>query len=73
MSTTNRRERAATGVARPDRLADGSLDAVFEAVVDASEEAVINALCVADTVTGVGGHTVPGLPIGRVLALLEHH
>ena len=52
-------------------LADKSLDAVFTAVVDASEEAVTNALFVADTVTGVDGHTVPGLPVERVLELVR--
>ena len=41
-------------------LADTSLDPVFTAVVDATEEAVTNALFVADTVTGVHGHVVPG-------------
>ena len=39
--------------------------------VDATEEAVTNALFVADTVTGVDGHTAPGLPVDRVLALLD--
>ena len=51
-------------------LADGSLDDVFAAVVDATEEAVCNALFVADTVTGVDGNVVPGLPVDRVLDLL---
>ena len=41
------------------------------AVVDATEESVANALFVADTVTGVDGHTAPGLPIDRVLSLIR--
>jgi D-aminopeptidase len=52
-------------------LADGSLNDVFTAVVDATEEAVVNALFVADTVTGVDGNVVPGLPVERVLELLR--
>jgi hypothetical protein len=40
--------------------------------VDATEEAVCNALFVADTVAGVGGNVVPGLPLDRVLPLLAH-
>ena len=51
-------------------LVGRSVDAVFEATVDAAEEAVINALFVADTVTGVHGHTAPGLPVDRVLELV---
>ena len=47
------------------------LDPVFTAVVDATEEAVTNALFVADTVTGVHGHVVPGLPVDRVLELIR--
>ncbi len=71
VSTTNRQPRHATGVRTLRVLGDGSLNEVFEAVVDASEEAVIDALFVADTVTGVDGHTVPGLPVARVLDLLR--
>jgi D-aminopeptidase len=70
-STTNRRRRGETGFIETRLLADKSLDAVFTAVVDASEEAVTNALFVADTVTGVNGHTVPGLPVDRVLELIR--
>ena len=70
-STTNRRMRFATGFTETRLLADKSLDAVFTAVVDASEEAVTNAMFVADTVTGVNGHTVPGLPVDRVLEIVR--
>jgi D-aminopeptidase len=71
VSTTNRQPRHATGVRTLRVLGDGSLNEVFEAVVDASEEAVIDALFVADTVTGADGHIVPGLPVERVLDLLR--
>jgi D-aminopeptidase len=69
-STTNRRRRGVSGWIDTRLLADTSLDPVFTAVVDATEEAVTNALFVADTVTGVQGHVVPGLPIERVLELM---
>ena len=52
-------------------VADGSMNDVFTAVVDATEEAVTNALFVADTVAGAGGNVVPGLPVARVLELLD--
>lgn len=70
-STANRRERDATGIATVQLLGDGSLDDVFAAVVDATEEAVCNALFVADTVAGVHGHVVPGLPVDRVMAMVH--
>lgn len=70
-STTNRVDRDAGGVVERRILADGSLGPVFEAVVDATEEAVTNALFVADTVAGVGGNTSPGLDVDRVMELLR--
>ena len=44
---------------------------MFAAVVEASEEAVVNSLCMADTVRGARGHTVHGLPLDEVQALLR--
>jgi D-aminopeptidase len=70
-STGHRIDRDETGVVNRRMLADASLDGVFTAVVDATEEAVTNALVVADTVVGVDGHTVPGLPVEHVLRLLR--
>jgi D-aminopeptidase len=70
-STSNRRARGAGGFIETRLLADTGLDPIFNAVVDATEEAVTNALFVADTVTGVHGHVVPGLPVDRVLELIR--
>jgi D-aminopeptidase len=50
-----------------------SLDDVFEATVDATEEAVLNALWAAPEVSGRGGNTAPALPHDDVVALLEKH
>lgn len=69
-STRNRVDRDAVGLLDRRVLADGSLGPVFEAVVDATEEAVVNALVVADTVTGVDGHTSPGIDVERLLRLV---
>ncbi len=46
-------------------------DDLFEAVVDASEEAVLASLLAAPTVTGRGGHVVPGLDADAVRELLR--
>ena len=51
-------------------LHDAYLDRLFMAAVEATEEAVIDALFVADTVTGRAGWTVPGLPVDRILELV---
>jgi D-aminopeptidase len=52
---------------------DPSLNDVFEAVVDATEEAVLNALWTAPEVTGTRGRVAPALPHDDVLALLAEH
>jgi D-aminopeptidase len=70
ISTANRVGRHHTGTVAIELLADGSLNDIFHAVVDATEEAACNALFVADTVVGVGGTIVPGLPVDRVLELI---
>ena len=46
------------------------IDECFGATVEATEEAVVDALFVADTVVGRHGRTVPGLPVERVLELV---
>jgi D-aminopeptidase len=45
-------------------------DDIFDAVTEATEEASLNALCQADSVTGRNGHRLHALPIDEVLAIL---
>ena len=56
-----------------DALADDELDGLFEATVDATEEAVVNALWSAETVVGREGRVAHGLPHDAVLELLDEH
>jgi D-aminopeptidase len=51
-------------------IAGRELDPLFAAVVEATEEAVLNSLLAAPTVTGRDGNTSRGLPAGRVRELL---
>jgi D-aminopeptidase len=43
-------------------LNDGRIDALYEAAIDAVEEAILNALLAAETMTGRGGAVVHALP-----------
>lgn len=54
-------------------FADGGsvLSAIFRATVEATEEAVVNALVAAETTVGRDGHTLSALPIDRTLELLD--
>jgi D-aminopeptidase len=48
-----------------------TIDRLFEAVAEATEEAALNALFQAETVTGRDGHVLHALPIDRTLDLLR--
>jgi L-aminopeptidase/D-esterase-like protein len=48
----------------------GRMDDLYTAVVQAVEEAVLNALVVNDDMVGRDGHRSPALPHARLLALL---
>jgi len=49
----------------------GLLDPFFAAVVQATEEAVANALVAGEDMTGRDGHRCPGLPRDQVAALFR--
>ena len=50
-----------------------SLDPVFAAVVQATEEAIVNALVAAETMTGFEGHKVMALPHDRLREVLKKY
>ena len=52
-------------------LPNDSLDPIFLATVQATEEAVVNAMVAADTMTGADNHTVIGLPHDRLREVLK--
>jgi D-aminopeptidase len=76
-STSNR-----LGPGEPERriraVADGPeheprvLSRIFRATVDATQEAVANALLAAETTVGHRGHTLHAMPVDRMLAALGH-
>ncbi len=51
----------------------GAIDALFQATVEATEEAILNALFRATTVVGRDGNRREALPLERVLPILESH
>jgi L-aminopeptidase/D-esterase-like protein len=52
---------------------DAQFDPLFDATVQATEEAVINALVAARTMTGADGVTVPALPHDQLRELLRQY
>lgn len=79
-STANRIPRSYESASVPiDVMLEGAfwtqgsaIDRLFEAVAEASEEAALNALFQAVSVTGRDGHVLYALPIERTLNLLRH-
>ncbi len=70
-STANRLPRiSATRVKTLDVLSDEHIDPVFRATIDAVEEAIANAICMANDMVGVNHHAVPALPLDRVAELV---
>jgi D-aminopeptidase len=61
------------GVEHWTALPQDSLDPLFRAVVEATEEAIVNALFAAETMTGVHGRTVHALPHERTLELMRRY
>jgi D-aminopeptidase len=54
-------------------LPNGHLDALFEATVQATDEAVLNALVGAKTMVGFQDHRVTGLPSDRLREIMQKH
>ncbi|MCW5849996.1 MAG: P1 family peptidase [Anaerolineae bacterium] len=54
-------------------LPDTALNGLFEAVVEATEEAIVNALCMAETMVGRDGHTAYALPLDRLQEVMRQY
>lgn len=72
-STANRAAGRDSGVQDVRMLANGSLDAVFAATVNATEESIVNAMVAARDMTGADGHRVIGLPHERLREVLRKY
>ncbi len=54
-------------------LPDASINPLFAAAAEATEEAVLNAICMARTVEGRDGNTAFALPIEQLPAIFQEH
>ena len=53
-------------------MTNDAMSPLFEAVIEATEEAIYNSMFKATTVTG-NGHTVEALPIEKTMEILKEH
>jgi L-aminopeptidase/D-esterase-like protein len=72
-STANPKAAATAPVATVQMLSNERISAIFNATVEATEEAIVNALVAAETMTGAGGRTIEALPHDRLRAILKKY
>ncbi len=72
-STANPGAAAPKGVRDLKMMPNDSLDPLFLATVQATEEAVVNAMVAAETMTGIDGHTAIALPHDRLREVLKKY
>ena len=72
-STANPGAGKPTGLHQISMLANDELDAVFLATVQSTEEAIINALVAAETMTGINDKKVIALPHDRLREVLKKY
>ncbi|KAK3314211.1 peptidase family S58-domain-containing protein [Apodospora peruviana] len=54
-------------------LDDHTINSLFQAAADTTEEAIYNALCMAETMEGVDGRVIEALPLDKVKGLMEKY
>jgi D-aminopeptidase len=70
-STANPGAFGRTGVKKLQMLPNDRITPLLEATIQATEEAILNALFAAETMVGINGNKLEGLPIRRVLQLMR--
>jgi D-aminopeptidase len=73
-STANKVPRVTSGMtAAIEVLLDEACDGLYEAIVECTEEAIVNSLCLADEMRGQSDHVAPALPLARLAEILMSH
>jgi len=72
-STANAGASKGEGTIQLTMLPNDRMNSLFEATVQATEEAIVNALVASETMTGVDGHKVIALPHDRLKQVLKKY
>ncbi|HEV3486538.1 MAG TPA: P1 family peptidase [Vicinamibacterales bacterium] len=72
-STANAGAAAKTDVAQVSMLSNARISALFTATVEATEEAIVNALVAAQTMSGSGGRTIEAIRHESLRTLVRRH
>jgi D-aminopeptidase len=72
-STANPEAAKPTGIIQLTMLPNDRMNPLFEATVQATEEAIVNALVAAETMTGIDNHKVIALPHDRLKQVMRKY
>lgn len=72
-STANPRASEPIGIRPLQMVPNDEMNPLFEATVQATEEAIVNALVAAETMTGIDNHTVEAIPHDRLKQVLKKY
>ena len=72
-STANSGAGARTGIQKTNMLPNDQMSALFLATVQATEEAIVNALVAAETMTGINGNTKHAIPHDRLQQVMKKY
>jgi D-aminopeptidase len=72
-STANRQAGTTKGLVNITMIPNDEMNAVFDATVQATEEAIVNAMLGAETITGYRDHRVVALPHDRLKQVLRKY
>lgn len=72
-STANPEAAKPSGIAQLSMLPNDRMDSLFEATVQATEEAIINALVAAETMTGADNRNVTAIPHDRLRQVMKKY
>jgi D-aminopeptidase len=73
-STANKVPRQSRGMTHlVEAVLDPVLGAHYEAVIECTEEAIVNSMCMAGDMTGQSNNFAPGLPLDRLVELMKKY
>jgi L-aminopeptidase/D-esterase-like protein len=72
-STANAHAATDTGLAHVEMIPNGRINPIFYATVQATEEAMLNAMLAAETMTGANDVRVYALPVDRLMAAMKKY
>ena len=65
--------RTETGTFQIQMLVNGQLNSLFQAVIEATEEAIVNSMTMATTTTGRNGRTMYAIPLAELQRVIKAH